>query len=211
MPPDRTATATLPFASILPDSSAASAAAPPGSTTSFSSRKANATAATAGESKSGEGAAKQDEAKNTAGQKASVDLPEPEVRGFWGRIIGRIKRWAKQKAAELFGWIQEKIANVILKGLCGVSMADLKAYSGALKNQQNAAKTVADTLNRVLDRELQIYDIVRKGPALLARGETVLTVEAADAKDGMTVEAVADQAYKTLRSALYRYALDGNL
>jgi hypothetical protein len=107
--------------------------------------QANTTAAGAGETSSGEGAAKQDEAKGTAGQKAAVDLPEPEVRGFWGRIIGRIKRWAKQKAAELFGWIQEKIANIILKGLCGVSMADLKAYSGALKNQQNKAKGVADT------------------------------------------------------------------
>ena len=112
---------------------------------------ANAKAATAGETSSGEGAAKQDEAKGTAGQKASIDLPEPEVRGFWGRIIGRIKRWAKQKAAELFGWIQEKIANIILKGLCGVSMGDLKAYSGALKNQQNAAKGVADTGAKTAD------------------------------------------------------------
>ncbi len=112
---------------------------------------ANSKAATAGETSSGQGAAKQDEAKGTAGQKAAVDLPEPEVSGFWGRIIGRIKRWAKQKAAELFGWIQEKIANIILKGLCGVSMADLKAYSGAMKNQQAAAKVVADTGAKTAD------------------------------------------------------------
>ena len=45
MPPERTATAILPLTSILPEMSAASAAAPPGSTTSLSSRKAKATAA----------------------------------------------------------------------------------------------------------------------------------------------------------------------
>src|SRR5258705_4760867 len=44
LPPESTATATLPLRSILPASRAASATAPPGSTTSFSSRNANATA-----------------------------------------------------------------------------------------------------------------------------------------------------------------------
>src|SRR5581483_4426606 len=45
LPPDKTATATLPLTSILPLSNAASATAPPGSTTSLSSANANATAA----------------------------------------------------------------------------------------------------------------------------------------------------------------------
>src|SRR5579871_3910669 len=45
LPPDNTATATLPLTSILPLSKAASATAPPGSTTSLSSANANATAA----------------------------------------------------------------------------------------------------------------------------------------------------------------------
>ncbi len=44
LPPDRTATTTLPFTSSRPASSAARPIAPPGSTTSFSSRNANATA-----------------------------------------------------------------------------------------------------------------------------------------------------------------------
>lgn len=105
----------------------------------------NQTAAGEGEAQSGKANSEQEKGKGQAGQKAAVDLPEPESRGFWGRIIGRIKRWAKNKAAEIFGWIQEKIANVILKGLCGVSMADMKAYSTALKNQQARAKGVADT------------------------------------------------------------------
>src|SRR5271169_555182 len=45
LPPDRTATATLSLTSILPVITAASATAPPGSTTSFNSVKAKATAA----------------------------------------------------------------------------------------------------------------------------------------------------------------------
>ena len=45
LPPDRTMTTFLPLASMRPASSAARPTAPPGSTTSFNSRKANATAA----------------------------------------------------------------------------------------------------------------------------------------------------------------------
>src|SRR5262249_9499813 len=44
LPPDSTATTVLPLTSSLPASSAARPIAPPGSTTSFSSRNANATA-----------------------------------------------------------------------------------------------------------------------------------------------------------------------
>src|SRR5581483_4642400 len=47
LPPERRTTTTRSRAAILPASSAASATAPPGSTTSFSSRNANATAASA--------------------------------------------------------------------------------------------------------------------------------------------------------------------
>lgn len=105
----------------------------------------NQQAAGEGEQQSGKAQSEQQKGEGQAGQKAAVDLPEPESRGFWGRIIGRIKRWAKNKAAEIFGWIQGKIADVILKGLCGVSMGDMKSYSTALKNQQARAKGVADT------------------------------------------------------------------
>lgn len=90
-----------------------------------------------------QGSQKQDEARGQANQRAP-ELPEPESRGFWGRILGRIKRWAKQKAAQIFGWLQEKIASVILRGLCGVSMGDLRDYAGALRRQQQAAQAVAN-------------------------------------------------------------------
>ncbi|HTJ42538.1 MAG TPA: hypothetical protein VL463_10615 [Kofleriaceae bacterium] len=89
-----------------------------------------------------QGAQKQNEARGT--NSPTPDIPEPESHGFWGRIIGRIKRWAKSKAAAIFGWIQEKIASLILQGLCGVSMGDLKDYAGALHRQQQGAQGVAD-------------------------------------------------------------------
>ena len=60
------------------------------------------------EGQAGQGEAKQGEAKGAANDKAATDLPEPESRGFWGRILGAVKRWAKNKAAQVFGWIQER-------------------------------------------------------------------------------------------------------
>ncbi|HEX7703272.1 MAG TPA: hypothetical protein VF403_21180, partial [Kofleriaceae bacterium] len=81
------------------------------------------------EGQAGQGEAKQGEAKGAANDKAATDLPEPESRGFWDRILGAVKRWAKNKAAQVFGWIQEKIASVIMKGLCGVSMGDMREYA----------------------------------------------------------------------------------
>ena len=103
----------------------------------------NMTSANAGTSAANKGEAKQGEAKGAANNRAAVDLPEPETRGFWGRILGAVKRWAKNKAAAIFGWIQEKVASVILKGLCGVSMGDLREYGGALRRQQASAHQVA--------------------------------------------------------------------
>lgn len=103
----------------------------------------NASQAGQSQSQAGQGAAKQGEARSAAGNRAAVDLPEPETRGFWDRILGAVKRWAKNKAAQIFGWIQEKVASVILQGLCGVSMGDLREYAGALRRQQMAAQTVA--------------------------------------------------------------------
>lgn len=104
----------------------------------------NVNNATQGQQHAAQGEQKQGEAKGAAQDRAAVDLPEPESRGFWDRILGSIKRWAKNKAAQVFGWIQETIASVVLKGLCGVSMGDLREYAGALRRQQLAAHGVAD-------------------------------------------------------------------
>ncbi|HUJ61529.1 MAG TPA: DUF4157 domain-containing protein, partial [Kofleriaceae bacterium] len=104
----------------------------------------NVSSAGQSEQQGAQGQAKQGEAASAAQDKAAVDLPEPESRGFWDRILGGVKRWAKNKAQEVFGWIQEQIASVVLKGLCGVSMGDLREYGGALRRQQLAAHGVAD-------------------------------------------------------------------
>jgi beta-barrel assembly-enhancing protease len=64
------------------------------------------------------------------------------------------------------------------------------------------AKSVSETLDRALDRPLQLYDITRRGTSVQVRGQSVLTVEPGD-------EAQADVAVKALRSALYRYVLEG--
>ncbi|MDX2091664.1 MAG: hypothetical protein SFX73_27635 [Kofleriaceae bacterium] len=105
----------------------------------------NSQNATVTESNANTGETKQNEARSAANNRAATDLPEPESRGFWGRILGAVKRWAKAKAAQLFGWIQEQVASVVLKGLCGVSMSDMRQYANALRNQQMRAHGVADT------------------------------------------------------------------
>jgi hypothetical protein len=96
------------------------------------------------ESSAAEGQGKQQQAQGAAQDKAATDLPEPEVHGFWDRIFGQFKIYVRNKAAAIFGWIQEQVASVILKGLCGVSMGDLKDYAGALRRQQQSAHGVAE-------------------------------------------------------------------
>jgi beta-barrel assembly-enhancing protease len=64
------------------------------------------------------------------------------------------------------------------------------------------AKSVAETLDKALSRPLQLYDITRRGTSVLVRGQAVLTVESGD-------ESQAESATKALKSALYRYILEG--
>jgi beta-barrel assembly-enhancing protease len=70
------------------------------------------------------------------------------------------------------------------------------------------ARSVASTLDKALNRPLQLYDISRRGVSVFVRGQNILTVEATDAP-GNSPEAQAEVAVKTLRSALYRYILEG--
>ena len=105
----------------------------------------NVGAANQSAAQAGQGAARQDQARGQANNRAAVDLPEPETRSWWDRIFGAVKRWAKNKAAEVFGWIQGQIAGAILRVLCNVSMTDMKDYASALRNQQAASAQVAGT------------------------------------------------------------------
>lgn len=72
------------------------------------------------------------------------------------------------------------------------------------------AQQVADTVNRLLDDNLQIYDVKKTGAQVVARGQTILDASPDDARlvPGATPESLADQAYRVLRNALYKQSLN---
>jgi predicted Zn-dependent protease len=73
------------------------------------------------------------------------------------------------------------------------------------------AKATADSLNSLLDMDLQIYDITRKGNVVLCKGKPVVTVDPEDANLSGTTndpELIATQTYKTLRTALFKQLLE---
>jgi hypothetical protein len=82
-------------------------------------------------------------------------VPDVGEKPGWTHPIKRcywyIKKWIAEKAAKVFGWIQEKIASMVLMGLCGVSMGQLKGYTEALRRRMKygagAGKKGEDTAN----------------------------------------------------------------
>ncbi|MGC4047163.1 MAG: M48 family metalloprotease [Armatimonas sp.] len=70
------------------------------------------------------------------------------------------------------------------------------------------AKSVAQTLDKALDKPLQLYDITRRGSSVLVRGQNIVTIEASDVP-GTSTDTQAETATKNLRNALYRYILEG--
>ena len=104
----------------------------------------NATHSATASDRASAGESQQSDARGQVSGSANAQLPEPKATGFWGRLILPIKRWATEKAAAVFGWIQEKVANLVLQGLCGVSFTDLKNYSEALRRSQRASATTAE-------------------------------------------------------------------
>ena len=98
-------------------------------------QKGSANAANASAGQLGTAAAKQDESKSHAGgeaQKAPDPGAKPGLLHPIKRIWWYVKSWASKAAAKVFGFIQEKIGSIIMKMLCGVSMADMKKYTLAL-------------------------------------------------------------------------------
>ncbi|WP_309714580.1 M48 family metalloprotease [Armatimonas sp.] len=71
------------------------------------------------------------------------------------------------------------------------------------------AKTVAATLDKVLNQDLQVYDVRKTGATIQVRGEHLVTLEATDGS--AAPEKLADDACKMLRLSLYRYVLNGTL
>ncbi len=100
-------------------------------------------AADEGEKLGAKGASEQNEAEGQ-GDPPNPDIPEPEGKGFFGRILAKFQKWAKKQAGKLFGAIQGVIANTILRALGGVSMEQLQDYSAALRRRQTSAGEVAE-------------------------------------------------------------------
>lgn len=118
---------------------------------------AGKTQETVGEAQTSMGAAVQATGSTTKGEKAQSDsksqasnapqkAPDPgEKPSRWHpikRIWWYVKKWAADKAAKVFGWIQEKIASLVLQAICGVSMADMKAYTTALHHRMQYSQLV---------------------------------------------------------------------
>ena len=103
----------------------------------------NATQSATASDHANTGENQQDQARNQTATNNAAQLPQPTATGFWSRLTLPIKRWATEKAAAIFGWIQEKVASLVLEGLCGVSFKDLKDYSEALRRSQNKSAATA--------------------------------------------------------------------
>jgi len=58
------------------------------------------------------------------------------------RIWWYVKNWVSEKAAAVFGFIQEKIASMVLGVVCGISMNQLKGYTAALHHRMEYSKLV---------------------------------------------------------------------
>lgn len=115
------------------------------------------TAGTIKDAQTSAGAANTATASTAKGQKAQDDghsnaggepqaAPDPgEKPSRWHpikRIWWYVKKWAADKAAKVFGWIQEKIASLVLNAICGVSMGDMKAYTTALNHRMQYSQMV---------------------------------------------------------------------
>ncbi len=101
-------------------------------------------AAGEGEKLGAQAVSEQNEAKSQ-GAPESPDIPEPEGKGFFGRILAKFQKWAKRQAGKIFGWIQGLISDLILRAISGVSMSELQEYSADLRERQASAGEVAES------------------------------------------------------------------
>jgi hypothetical protein len=98
---------------------------------------------------------------SNSGNQPQVDPGEKPSR--WHpikRIWWYVKKWASDKAAKVFGWIQDKIASLVLRGLCGVSMDDMRGYTTALHNRMQFSKLVGTegqaNATKAMDKSLSV-------------------------------------------------------
>ena len=104
--------------------------------------KTSGTHAASGGEQADKGTSEQGKGSGTSSTPAPKADPgsKPSMWHPIKRIWWYVKQWASEKAAAVFGWIQNQIASLVLEGLCGVSMGDMKAYTEALRHRMEFSK-----------------------------------------------------------------------
>jgi hypothetical protein len=101
-------------------------------------------AAQQGQGNSAQTAGHQNQASQSAQNQPKPDVPRPSGGGWFGAILNAIKNWAIDKFQRAMAFVQQKIADVVMRLLCGVSMDDMTAYSAALHRRMDYSKQVSD-------------------------------------------------------------------
>ena len=70
---------------------------------------------------------------------------------------------------------------------------------------------VSGVLDKALDVPTELFDVTKSASSVLIRGNIVFTIRSSDLKLGQNPETVADKARDTIRAALFKVSLDGNL
>lgn len=140
----------------------------------------------------------------------------------------------KERVANLLGQIQglglpvnrRAVTNILKVAVRPVSVGkeagkEITAYEVTLEKRgvfrtasEARAKQVCETLDRMLNSPLEIYEVKRSGPTVLVRGEPLVTVAGEDLPlpgSPTEAEAVAAGVHKAVRLALYRNSIENNL
>ena len=167
-----------------------------------------------------QGTQQQNQGKGSANGKAQESPSPGDKPGLLHpikRIWWYVKRWASEKAAAVFGWIQEKIANLVLGALCGVSMGDMKNYTNALHNRMQYSKLVGtegvDNANKAMAEQAkaktesksyadQAMDDARECDQNMADADNFVKAVEATEQDLAAEQAKATQFLTELRAAV---------
>ena len=167
-----------------------------------------------------QGTQQQNQGRGSANGKAQESASPGEKPGLLHpikRIWWYVKRWASEKAAAVFGWIQEKIANLVLGALCGVSMGDMKNYTNALHNRMQYSKLVGtegvDNANKAMAEQAkaktesksyadQAMDDARECDQNMADADNFVKAVEATEQDLTAEQAKATQFLTELRAAV---------
>jgi predicted Zn-dependent protease len=106
--------------------------------------------------------------------------------------------------------LKVEVRAVTLKGNVQASEVLLDKKVLYVTPSAERAKTAAGTLDRLLDQDIQLYDVTRRENTILVRGEPVFIISALDTDlpGSPPPDVTADTVYKNLRFALYREGIE---